>query len=108
MEGLHDAGQHVEHAGPRDVSVGNGERSSRERTDREDRVVVAEEQHLRLAAARPVHVRSGRAVDQRRRAAEMPFDHLGERLGRPLQRHEVERGRLDLDERAEVVEHRVG
>ncbi len=51
MEGLDDAGQHVEHAWAGGVAVGNGERPSCEGTDREDRVVVAEEEHLGFAAA---------------------------------------------------------
>ena len=104
---LHDPGEHVEHAGPGHSTVGHRERPDGERPEREHRVVVAEEQHLRSASTRPVHVGARHAVDQRRRSAEQALDHGREHLGGGLQGGQVERRRLDLDQRAQVVEHRI-
>ena len=107
MQRLHDAGQHVEHPRAGRPAVDHGERSGSERSEREHRVVMAEQQHLGIATARPVDVRAGRAVDEHRRGPEVTLDHRRQRLGGRLQRSEIERRGLDFDEGAQIVEHRV-
>ena len=107
MDRLHDPALHVEHAGPGGTTVADGERARRERADREHRVVVADEQHPRGAAAGPVDVRTRRARHELRRPAEASLDHGGERLCGTGDRVDVERGRLDAHQRGEVVEHGV-
>ena len=60
---LHDAGLHVEHARSGRPAVGDGERALGQRTEREHRVVMPQDQHLGITPATPVHVRTGRTVD---------------------------------------------
>ena len=91
--------------GPGRDAVGDVERPRRQRAHREDGVVVPEDQDLRVATARPVHVRAGDTRDQFARSAEVAFDHRGEHRSRRVQGVEVERRRLDLDERRQVGEH---
>ena len=107
MECLDDAAEHVEHAGPGRDAVAHGERPLGERAHGEDGVVMAEDQHPGVAATLPVHVGAGLARDQCAGPAEVAFDHRGKRDRRHVERVEVERRRLDLDQRGEVGEHRI-
>ena len=105
VDGEDDATLHVEHTRAGDPTVAHRERALGERPARMDGVVVPDEQHPRLAPAAPVHVRSGGAGDQLRRRPQPRLDQPGERGRRRLDRGEIVRRRLDLDERPEVVEH---
>ena len=87
----------------RPSTTSNGRRASV--PSGEHRVVVAEQEDLRLAAADPVHVRPDRAVDERRRPTQPAFDDGREHLGRRREGVDVERRRLHLHELAEIGEH---
>ena len=101
---MHDAGLHVEDAGSGGPAVGDGERAASQRAQREDRVVVPDEQDAAAPRLPASHVRPGRAVDELGRGAEAPFDQLGDGGRRCGERGDVVRGRLDLDQAAQVVE----
>ncbi len=61
-----------------DSTFTSAARSSSEGAHREDGVVVAEDQDLRLATALPVDVGPGAAGDEFAPTAEVPLDHAGE------------------------------
>ena len=107
VERLDDAAEHVENARTGGNSVVDPERTPFERSQWEDRVVVTEEEHSRVATTAPAHMRAHRTVDENARAAEATLD-LGRKDARGG-RHcvDVERRRLDLNELAEVGEHLV-
>ena len=73
---------------PGGTAVGDGERARRANVpEREDGVVVAEQEHPRLAAARPVHVRAVGPVDERGRPTRArPRSARATRLGRRRER----------------------
>ena len=77
-----------------------------ERAEGEHGVVVADQQDARLARATPVHVRPGHAGDELGRCAETPFDQPGDGRRGGLDGDRVVGGRLDVDERLQVVEQR--
>ena len=104
MDGDHEAGLHVEDAGSGGAAVDDRERAGRQRPQREDRVVMSDEQDPRFPASPPRHVWPGRTVDELGRRAEAPLDHLGEGGRRCRERGDVVRGGLDLDQAAQVVE----
>jgi len=91
VDRLDDPTLHVEHAGPGRPAVCDAERARRQRTHREHRVVVTEDQHLRVASTRPVHVWTGRPVDQRRGPAGSLLDQRRQVVGRCRDRCNVER-----------------
>ena len=94
----HDPALHVEHAGPGGVAIVDAERAGRQRAEREDGVVVPDEQHPRLATATPVDVRPGRARDELGRRAEPALDQLRDRGRGALDGVDLQRRRLDLDQ----------
>ena len=84
VERLHDSGQHVEHTGAGGATVADVERAASERPQREHGVVMTEQQHPRVAAARPVHMRAREAVDQSCSAIYESLYHLRQSVSRPL------------------------
>ena len=90
VHGLHQATDHVEHPRTTGMTIGDRERPIFEGAHREDRVVVAEDEHHRIPAARPMHVRPGRALDQDSLAAEATLDHRRHCLCGSLKSGQVE------------------
>ena len=84
------------------------ERARGERAERVHGVVVADEQHPRLAptgrqwTCGPAALATSSGAD-----AEPPLDQRRHRRGRRLDGRQVERRRLDLDERPQVVEQHI-
>jgi hypothetical protein len=107
VDGEDDAALHVEHAGTGHPTVGRRERPGGEGAERVHGVVVADDQHPGIAAAAPVHVRTGCAGDELRRHAEALLDQGGQRRGRGLDGRQLERRRFDLHERPQIAEQHV-
>ena len=106
--GGHDPALHVEHAGPGDPAVDHRERALRERAEREHRVVVADDEDARRAAAAPVHVRSGCPGDEIGLGAETFTDQTGYCVRRCGDGDDVVRRGLDVHQPSEVGNHQIG
>ena len=91
MNGLDHAGLHVEDARARRTTFGDGEGTSCARADREDRVVMADDQHLGCAATAPVDVGAGRPIDDQRCTAQPAFHDTGKCQRAGSQTRDVER-----------------
>jgi hypothetical protein len=73
VDRLDQSTEHVEDAGPGHLAVGHREQPLREGSEREDGVVVPEEQDPRLAATRPHDMRAGTPIDHREGARQVPL-----------------------------------
>ena len=105
MNGLHDAALHVEHPRSRGATVTNGEGSGSESTQREDGVVMSDQQHFGRSPARPPDVGTVRRLDDRRLGTQT-ITHDGRKSGGArTEGVEVARRRFDLDQPAKILDH---
>ncbi len=106
VEGLHQAGLHVDRPGPADELVGLRPRHALESAQGPDGVVVAQEHHaVRPGAEAPAGVTAAVELDSLRGEAEPLRAELGDQVGAAPHRGEVGGRRLAHDQRAEVLDH---
>lgn len=105
VHGLDQSSEHVEDTRAGCPSVVHGEGAQRRGAEGKDGVVVTEDEHPGLTRARPVNVGAGLAVDEPRASTEATFEQGGNSDRRRGHGGDVARGRLDVHQRLEVLEH---
>ena len=105
MDRQHDAALHVEHSRAGDLAVLDGERPSIQCAEREDRVVVPHDQHLRRRPEPGVHVWTSGALDKLSVMPEPPLDHITNGARRACDRFDVVRRRFDRHQVFEIRQH---
>jgi hypothetical protein len=80
MNGLHNAGRHIEYPGTCRATIGDTEWALGQGAERKDSVVVSKNQYMCWGGTTPVNMRARRAADNVRGTTGTTGDEIGEHV----------------------------